>query len=426
MLLHLVEFIFKGIRFIKMKYKIKSFLKIVIYFFYNLFITILLSPIILFIRIISPFLLICFGTIRSDRIGHFVFDSAEQVGRNLLNKKIKTVHCYCLSDRICNKEWKKLISTKLYIFYFVKFLLIANKYIPGSSKHTIESSKFGSIDFEGLYYKYDCSFAFKEKKNKIGEDFLRSLGWDKHENIICLNIRDDAFLNDFDKKVDWRYHDYRNSNSDHFVKSIKWLLKQKFKVVRIGNIAKKRINITHPDFLDYPFCSRKNELLDIWLPSICTSCISTGGGIDAIPQIFRKPILFINKVPLDEFNFFNNSAMAPKIYLWEKNKKSLSFDQCLKHSYNKSLDYKEAGITIKDLNELEILEVVKDYYTNKKEDENVINMNIKFLTIYFTWFKKTYGKNISVWKHQNSKLSSFWLKKYGKKFLGNSNDRRHN
>ena len=39
--------------------------------------------------------------------------------------------------------------------------------------------------------------------------------------------------------------------------------------------------------------------MDIYLGYICSFCITTGTGYDAIPSfIFRKPVLFTNSVPL--------------------------------------------------------------------------------------------------------------------------------
>ena len=52
-------------------------------------ISINLFPLIILTRIIKPFYLIRFGTIRSDRIGHFIADSAEKIALKNLNKSKK-------------------------------------------------------------------------------------------------------------------------------------------------------------------------------------------------------------------------------------------------------------------------------------------------------------------------------------------------
>ena len=368
-------------------------------------------------RLISPFLFIRFGTIRSDRIGHFVLDSAELIGRNLAEKG-KTYDFYWLPNTLSNKEWKKLISNSFNISYIIKFLQIANNNIPGGHKHNILPTLYQSRDFEGLFYKYKCFFKFGASQHKQGLYFLKSIGWDKNDKIICLNIRDKSYLNSFESKTDWSYHDYRNSNSDNFLESIKWLISEGFKVIRIGSVAEKEIKLKHPSFFDYPFYSRKTPFLDIWIPTICTACISTGSGLDAIAQIYRKPILYVNILPLQDFNFFNNSTMAPKICFWKKNKKNLTASEYMKYSYYKKNQYTKLGIVIKELNKEDILGITKDYFLNTIPKKNILDKQKKFIKLYFNWLDTIYNNNNNnkFWKHPNSKISNYWLMKFGKNF----------
>ena len=106
-------------------------------------------PLVLIFRILQPHLKIRFGTIRSDRIGHFVQDAAEQLARTKQNKN--TIELFWLSKKICNKQWEKMVKRNLPVFRWVKYLDIWNRIIPGGKKlmrpSSLTRSRVSTIGF---------------------------------------------------------------------------------------------------------------------------------------------------------------------------------------------------------------------------------------------------------------------------------------
>ena len=48
---------------------------------------------------------------------------------------------------------------------------------------------------------------------------------------------------------------------------------------------------------------QRSDFMDIYFGAKCHFFIGVGTGIDAIPDIFRRPILYVNVVPLEHMSF---------------------------------------------------------------------------------------------------------------------------
>ena len=65
-------------------------------------------PFVLIMRFIKPLVLIRIGSIRSDRIGHFVGDAGQQWAM-LHNKEDGVIDWYWLQENTCNDQWEKMV-----------------------------------------------------------------------------------------------------------------------------------------------------------------------------------------------------------------------------------------------------------------------------------------------------------------------------
>ena len=57
------------------------------------------------------------------------------------------------------------------------------------------------------------------------------------------------------------------------------------------------MKISHPRIIDYATNGMRSDFMDIYLGAKCEFCITTGMGLDAIPYIFRRPMVYVNMVP---------------------------------------------------------------------------------------------------------------------------------
>jgi putative glycosyltransferase (TIGR04372 family) len=160
------------------------------------------------------------------------------------------------------------------------------------------------------------------------------------------------------------HHDYRDSDIKTYVAAAERLAGKGYTVFRMGAIVKEPLVSNHPRVIDYASNGMRTEFLDIFLGAHCTFTISVGSGWDSVPTIFRKPIIFVNNLPL-----FAPSALTlpivtyPKILLDIQTAKILNLknliDREIAHRTN-SQEYQEAGVEIRDLSSEELVAAVTE------------------------------------------------------------------
>jgi putative glycosyltransferase (TIGR04372 family) len=71
--------------------------------------------------------------------------------------------------------------------------------------------------------------------------------------------------------------------------------------------------------IDYATNGMRTDFMDIYLGAHCEFCISNGTGYDGVPTIFRRPILFIDHVPLLAISTFSDRDLITTKKHWLKN-----------------------------------------------------------------------------------------------------------
>jgi putative glycosyltransferase (TIGR04372 family) len=66
----------------------------------------------------------------------------------------------------------------------------------------------------------------------------------------------------------------------------------------MGAKVKSPLNSSDPKIIDYAFNGMRSDFMDIYLGANCEFAITVGTGIDAVPMIFRRPIVQVNYAPL--------------------------------------------------------------------------------------------------------------------------------
>ena len=158
----------------------------------------------------------------------------------------------------------------------------------------------------------------------------------------------------------------------------------------MGAKVNKAFNTNNPMIIDYATNGMRSEFMDIYLGAKCKFCISTSTGWDAIPYIFRKPIIFAPFTPIGYFYTFSNKYIGiSKHYYNTKINKELTFreifDMNLAYKLS-SLDYEKSDIKLKENSPEEIWNVIFEYL--QKCDGNWISLpedqrlQINFLNNY--------------------------------------------
>jgi putative glycosyltransferase (TIGR04372 family) len=79
--------------------------------------------------------------------------------------------------------------------------------------------------------------------------------------------------------------------------------------------------------IDYSFDDSRSDFLDYWLFASGIGTISTGTGPDNISLLHKKPILFLNALPLSLFYSFADCIWVPKNLKWKSNNDELNLNE---------------------------------------------------------------------------------------------------
>jgi len=369
-------------------------------------------PIIFLVRLVRPFYLIRFGTFRYWRIGHLAADAGILFSRRAISNSIGVDFYFLPKVGLSNQFLGEMVKRNFYVSKFVRYFYKINKYVPGSEKHIIHSSLTGSRDIEGLLEKSQHMFPFYPKENLIGEKWLNSYGWELGNPFVCLLVRDNSYLsnNSYLKNNDWSYHNYRDSDISTYCDAAEWLANQGVWVIRMGKIMKKPFPLNHPKIIDYAFCNNKSDLLDIWLFANCCLCISTGTGPDMLSDIYRKPLLLLNFMPIIHTVSWSNAIHISKHLYWSSTGKLLTMREYLNNAYFDAEAYKENGIVVKDLTKEEILLAIKEAWLSvfgewvPSEGNSIRQQRVWELFKAHPEFNKLHG-----YLHPKSRFGDQWL-----------------
>ena len=352
---------------------------------------------------------IYFAKFRSDRIGHFAPGFHIRYAKKKL--KIEKKKClYAFDGSICNLFLANQIKKFFFVNRLVNFIIILCDNLPLLGV-LIDREPFNSQrDKKGFTQKTNMP-KFTNSEDEFCVNWLKENGWEgPSQKIVLFHIRDSLYLDKISKKnsfhpLDFSYHKFRDSNIDDFLDSIKWVLNKDAFVIRTGKLARKRANIKSRYFLDYPFSKNRDDILDIWLFAKSDLVISTASGIDEISAAYKVPRLYVNLLPLIDTPSWTKSLTIPKHLVWEKSNKHLTLDEYIKIGrLNQSIKFSDAGINIRSLTSLEILNATVDAWNYFIED-----FSIKEDDLFFTSQFRGSILNDSYLKNFHESINKKWI-----------------
>ncbi|MEO2173681.1 MAG: TIGR04372 family glycosyltransferase [bacterium] len=318
-------------------------------------------PIILFVRLIRPILTVRFGYFTVDRVGHFVFDVGYFLTEYGIRSIPRTRDYFFLKGASSNEYFETLTKRYIRISPLSGLLYEMNQMLPGGDIHCIEPARerVGSRDLHGTLADHPKPLEFDSEDNRCGMEFLAKTGCGG-KKFVCFLVRDSAYLSKLNGQRDWSYHDHRDSDINDFEVAATNLAKKGYFVFRMGKAVRKPFQVQHPMIMDYALSEYRSDFLDIWLMANCRFAVSTGTGIDAVANIWKKPVVYVNFLPaLDYVSFFPNITLFKKLK-WAESGEKLSLTEMLQHSYGAADDYRNSGIEVEGLTPTEIADAVEE------------------------------------------------------------------
>lgn len=334
----------------------------------ELFFCIWALPILLVIRLIKPFILVRIGILFSSRIGHFAGNTELYLCEKDFNinvpKKRHVDFFYLEKGPICNLQmlemWKRILRVwPRWILCPVDRL---NRVLPGGLDHRIGTNTQHDRDVHNLLDRSRPHLSFNDYEESKGQHFLALMGVPKNAKFVCLIVRDSAYLSDHLRDVDCTYHNYRDSDVQNYVMCAKSLVQRGYYVLRMGVKVHSAINIDDPKIIDYATNGMRSDFMDIYLGAKCTFCISVGTGFDAIPIIFRRPIVYVNMVPVGYFFSFSNKFLGIfKHHVSKVDNKKIPLSKIMHTGagfFLTTVQYEDLGISLLENSPEEIRDVV--------------------------------------------------------------------
>ena len=339
------------------------------------------------------------GFIHNQRIGHFAGNLEVYLTRKKYlednKQKRKSIDIFYSPEtkyfnyyhrKTCNAELEKLWKKKLIVFprILVRPICLLVRFFKLSNLHC--GSEFEDRDSLNLFDLYEPSLKFSEEQILYGENEKELLGIPRGKKFVCLIVRDELFLETIYKNPNkdiLSIHKFRNTNLQNYISACEFLTTKGYYVLRMGVHAKDKINTDNKMIIDYAYLqnTKRTEFMDIYLGANCDFCISSMLGFDAIPYIFRKPILFINGLPIAWYwTFSNKFFILPRNLFSTKLNRNLKLKEILNsdigYVYNSNI-FNDNSIIPHESSEEEILEAAKEMVNYLNKNSKIILNNNK-------------------------------------------------
>ena len=343
-------------------------------------------PLFLIIMLISPFILIRFGKIASDRIGHL--SSTIELYLCELDNKVNTpkiffFDVFATEKIISNSQFVKFWKKKIIIFPYVlvdPFIFFC-KIIPYSSKHNIFKKK-NYIDERNLFSHRDTKnlidispkhISFEKNEVDYCEKILKLLNIEINSKLALLNLRDNYYFEKYHPKKKFKEWNIKNCEIETYKRTINYLIKNDYNVIRIGKGSSSSINLNNNKFIDLTNHKYRSDLLETFLINKCNIFIGSNSG-GTYPSIFnfRKPTFVTNFIPAAWLPSYSEKIfVCLKRVINRKNNKILTLSE-LKNlniiDYQLSQRYQDLDLKVEDILSEELV-LYSDEFVKKVENK---------------------------------------------------------
>ncbi|MCP4341952.1 MAG: TIGR04372 family glycosyltransferase, partial [Desulfobulbaceae bacterium] len=278
----------------------------------------------LILRALCPVVLVRFGKIPSQRIGHFALEVEAYLcarDTDLVNQNIFDVFFYDMP--ICNQQLKKMWDRTLCMSWpgIAKkgFNLLTFPFLPGGKKHWVPLPRMvlAEHSIEG-FETYDLlahtptHLRFTPEESRQGFETLRTMGVPEGSPFVCFHARDTAYYTTFYRENE---RNFRNSNIYTRLPAVEELTHCGYWGLRMGAAVETSLQNGNPRILDYATTAR-TDFLDIFLVGTCRFYLGDSCGLADVAVCFRRPVVWVNWIPLTcAVSSVPNALFLPK-KLW--------------------------------------------------------------------------------------------------------------
>ena len=350
----------------------------------SLFFMVLALPFVVLVRLLRPFIFVRFAPILDRRIGPFVTEMDLYLCEKEAGMHVgKTVDIFYHTHPVSNLQVKLMWdrSPKLRIHNFAYWIDKVNQLLLDADKHRIRFFSEHERDIHNLASGKPPHLSFTHSEEKGGVGALRQMGIPAGADFVCFYARDPAYLNSVLPKFDWQYQDYRDCDIQFQIPAAQEMARRGYFSVRMGAVVKDPLPSVSPGIIDYAVKYR-DDFLDIYLLSRCRFLISAAAGLSSVAVAFRRPVAWVNFIPIAHIHSWNPRDLTITKKLWLRREgRFLTFKEIFDSevgSWLETKNYAESGIDIIENTPEEILSVaiemderLKGTWIAQEEDEEL-------------------------------------------------------
>ena len=349
------------------------------------------------IRLIRPVRYYRLGRLPSHEIGHYatnveVYLCEKDAEVNSHTKKSVDIWYRNPTSGVSNQQLDKMWARTIRISGspIIRYADAISRRLPGGARYSIQHH---DRDAYALFDQMPPHLSFTSDEIFEGEKFLDSVRTHPGQKFICLAVRDSSYKREQFEDRDVAKDDYRNNDIDNYQKVAEQLAKDGYLVFRMGAKVERQFVTGSPLVIDYASNGMRSEFLDIYLGANCELFISSVLGIDSIPEIFRRPRVLTNYIPIGNFGKYGpRDLIIPKQYWLQSESRFLRFSEIVAStsglgSCTSSYEYDRAGLKLVENTPQEILDATYELLNRRqntwRETPTSQELVAKFWSLYY-------------------------------------------
>jgi len=317
--------------------------------------------VVLAVRLLRPVVVIRFGCLLSSKIGQLagcteVYLCERDAGMHGSRVIDIFYHHYMYQipgdhNAVCNKQLKKMFDRTLHVYRPASLLDWVNHHIPGGGKHAIPRRYPADRDIHGVLANTPPHFSLTAKEERLGRELLSELGIPEGAPFFCFVGRDSTYNDSkfYNYHSGMSYNNFRDTTIESYVPAAEELTRKGYYALRMGSVVKEPLRTSNPMVIDYA-TKHRTDFLDIYLSANCRFILSCGTGIDYVPMLFRRPVVFVHYVSIETAHTWDpNHLFIPKRVWLRKESRFMTFRELLDSGVGRvenSEVYEELGLEL--------------------------------------------------------------------------------
>lgn len=297
--------------------------------------------------------------------------------------------------QVCNAQWLKMWKRTLRIYESRHLLRIVERLggtLPWWDRvHVIsrvdhapqkdpERQRRRDSTMQGVCRRSTSNIAFSEEEEAYGRQMLAAMHLAPDATFFCFHCRDSRYLNETQPGSNWSYHDYRDADIGSYLMAAERIAERGHIALRMGALVEKPITSTNPSVIDYA-TNYRSDFMDIYLGAKCRFFLTCDTGISIVPEIFKRPVVYSNFVPIARPPaWVSDGLIIPKKLFLKDEDRLMTFSEIVNSEVGfggSSGLFEDLGIEIRDNTPEEIASVALEmedrisgaWETNGDDDE---------------------------------------------------------